>query len=94
VNVNIHCRPASLGATTAVYVPSQLTETGLPPGQKAGVDESEHDDAFVDEKVRSTEPPVDATELEPIERFAAGGSGAETVVGDRPAGCFDASAAA
>jgi hypothetical protein len=72
VKVNVHCCPVVLGATVAVYVPLQLTDSGLLPVQNAGADEREHDDAFDDEKLRTTDPPVEGTMLGLIARVAVG----------------------
>jgi len=44
----------------------------LLPVQKAGLDEREHAEAFVDEYVRTIEPPVDGTLLVLIDRVAVG----------------------
>jgi hypothetical protein len=45
---------------------------GSAPVQSAGVEESVHDDAFADEKLKTTEPPVDGTLPGEIESVAVG----------------------
>jgi hypothetical protein len=49
VKVNVHWLADVLAARVASYVPLQLTDVGLLPGQSVGVDARKHDDAFDDE---------------------------------------------
>ena len=72
VKVNVHDCWLVLGGTFAVYVPLQATDSGLLAVPKAGVDESEQEVAFEDEKLRTTDPPVHGTLLELRESEAVG----------------------
>jgi hypothetical protein len=49
VNVNVHCSAVLLAGTVTAVVPLQVADCGSLPASSAGVDESEHDDASVDE---------------------------------------------
>jgi hypothetical protein len=50
----------------------QPTVAGLLPVQSAGVDESEQEEAFEDEKLMRTDPPLDGRLLGVRERVAVG----------------------
>ncbi|HVB00373.1 MAG TPA: hypothetical protein VNE42_03810 [Acidimicrobiales bacterium] len=54
-------------------MPLQFTVAGLAPDHRTGVDEREHVVAFVDEKLKTTDPPVDGRLLVLIDRVAVGG---------------------
>ncbi|HVB00372.1 MAG TPA: hypothetical protein VNE42_03805 [Acidimicrobiales bacterium] len=47
----------------------------MAPDHRTGVDEREHVVAFVDEKLKTTDPPVDGRLLVLIDRVAVGGGG-------------------
>jgi hypothetical protein len=87
VKVNVHWVPVTTaGGTPEPYEPLQATVTGFAPGQKAGLAERAHFDAFVDEYVSLNEPPPEGRLFAVISSLAVGAAGTGACAGVVTAG--------